>query len=300
MADANIISDLPVLKWRGLLAPPYSLLGFEFENTLAPRAVPYVDDDIHDNTGRRSFPLTARLLFLNTVEGGTTSNIRNFPDYWSIWRDNLDGEAGDLEHPILGPIRARVKNAKGEIRAESRSGVIVDISWVSTLEDPSTLNFLADLQLDHMALATAAGTAAYSFGIYYPKPGIATPAPSDIFDDLSDALSAAFAATRSAVAKVNRVIGRVGQMINAVDALDNPRAWPAGDALVSLWSSLKTVAERLVKAIRPTASRTLPAPTTLDAFAASTGNSLADIMNLNVSALRSPIVPKGATLVYYT
>ena len=297
--NADIITALPPLKWRGLLAPPYALVGFEFENNLAPRNVPYLDDEIHDNTGRRSFPMQARLLFFNTVEGGTTNGVRNFPEYWETWRNNLDGEAGDLEHPVLGLLRARVKNAKGEIRAETRSGVAVDITWTSTLEDPSTLNFLGDLQLDHMSLATQAGAMAYTIGIYYPRGGTAAPAPTDIFDDLSSALGAVFAAERSAVARVNRIAGRVGQMIDAVQALDKAQNWPVLDALTTLWRSLGNLADRLVKAVRPTRSRVLTAPTTMDAFAGSVGNSLADIMNLNVGALRSPIVAKGATLVYY-
>lgn len=300
--DANIIAGLPPLRWRGYDAPPYSLVTFEVENNLAPRSVPYVDDEIHDNTGRKSYPMTARLYFVNTVGGGTVNGMRLFPDYWNIWRDLLDGEAGELEHPVLGPVRARVKNAKGEIRAEMRAGVIIDIAWTSTLEDPSTLNFLADLQIDHMALATAAGKAAYAVGVYYPAPTTAravAPTEADIFNAVSAALSGAFGASRAAIAKINQVIGKVGTMINLVQALDSAPAWPALDLLTSLWASLNTVAGRLSKAVRAVASVVTAAPTTLDAFAIAKGNSLQDVMGLNLRALRAPIVPKGTTLVYY-
>jgi hypothetical protein len=37
-----------------------------------------------------------------------------------------------------------------------------------------------------------------------------------------------------------------------------------------------------------------------DAFARDTGNTLADVMNLNLAALRTPLVARGSVLTYYT
>src|SRR5580693_4719617 len=135
--DANIITSLPVLSWKGLVAPPYDIVTFDFENRLAPRSIPYVDGTVHDDLGREAFPMTARLYFCNGLEGGPPG-VRLFPEYWNQWADKLDGTPGDLVHPILGRLRARVRGAKGELRATVRSGVIVDITWTETLENPAT------------------------------------------------------------------------------------------------------------------------------------------------------------------
>lgn len=297
--NANIIAGLIPLRWDGLLAPPYSLVSFGHENSLAERRVPYVDDAIHDDTGLVIAPMTARLMFLNTVEGGTTAGERNFPEYWNTWQARLDGAARNLDHPIYGRMRARVKGARGEVTTVARSGAIVEVTWVKTVEDPAILDFNGETSVGYVDLSQQAGAMAYTIGIYYPKGGNAAPAPTDLYDDLVGALSGAFSAARSAIAKVTRIIGRVGTMIDRVRALDTAANWPVLDALTRLWASLTDAVAALVRAARPTASRVIPAPTTLDAFARETGNSVADVMNLNVFALRTPIVPRGSTLTYY-
>lgn len=300
--DADIIAGLLPLRWGGLDAPPYDLLTFEFTNDLAPRRIPYLDGEVHDNTGQGAIPLTARLYFVNTVDGGP-GGVRMFPEYWNEWRNVLDGEARDLDHPVLGPMRARVKGGKGELRASIRSGIIIDISWVSTIEDPSTLNFLADTQVDTLTLATEAGKAAASFGVYYPTaPGVnrqAVPTESDLVDDLTSAVREAFGATFTAIGKINGIIGRVAQMVELAEALTDPQSWIVVELLVQLWASLGDVAKRLTKAIRPVASVVTTATTTLDAFALARRNTLSEIMGLNVQALRTPLVAKGTTLFYY-
>lgn len=298
--NANIIAGLIPLRWDGLLAPPYSLVSFGHENSLAERRVPYVDDAIHDDTGLVIAPMTARLMFLNTVEGGTTNGVRNFPEYWNTWQARLDGAARDLDHPIYGRMRARVKGARGEVTPVARSGVIVEVTWVKTVEDPAILDFNGETSVGYVDLSQQAGAMAYEIGIYYPKGGNAAPAPTDLYDDLVGALSGAFSAARSAIAKVTKIIGRVGTMIDRVRALDSAANWPVLDGLTRLWASLTDAVAALVRAARPTASRVIPAPTTLDAFARETGNSVADVMNLNIAALRTPIVPRGSTLTYYT
>ena len=155
--NAEIVSALPPLIWDGLLAPPYALVSFGHENALAERRVPYVDNAIHDDTGLMIAPMTARLMFLNTVEGGTTAGVRNFPEYWNEWNARLDGTAHDLQHPIYGPMRARVKGARGELVSTTRSGVVVEVTWVKTVEDPAAL----DVPLrQRNAMLLAAGSAA--------------------------------------------------------------------------------------------------------------------------------------------
>lgn len=297
--NAEIISALPPLLWDGMLAPPYALVSFGHENALAERRVPYVDNAIHDNTGLMIAPMTARLMFLNTVEGGTTSGVRNFPDYWNEWNARLDGTARDLQHPIYGPMRARVRGARGELVAQSRSGIIAEVTWVKTVEDPAAIDVQLDTRVDNVSAAQQMGAAAYEIGVFYPRGGRVTPAPTDLYDDVVGALSEAVGAVSATVARLTRIIGRVATMIAQVRALDVAAHWPILDGLTRLWVGLSDAVAALVRAARPTRSRTLTAPTTLDAFARDVGNSLADVMNLNLAALRTPLVAKGATLTYY-
>lgn len=288
---ADIIADLPPLVWRGLVAPPYEVVTFEFANTLPAREVPYVDGDVHDSTGRRSFPMTARLFFLNTL--GEEKVM--FPDYWEEWRAQLDGDPGELRHPVLGPVTARVQNAKGEIRATTRSGVIVDIAWIETNLEPQTLNFLADLGSDPGTIADAADIAAAAFGVHYPT-GLAQTSLATAWAALRPGL---FAPTLPTSQALLQLLGIVSKMISAIEVLNNALAWAALELLITFFSSLKDQEQAVLHAARPTGKEVQLFDTTLDEFAARKGNTLNEVMGLNLAALRSPIVAKRTPLTFF-
>jgi len=305
MADNDIIADLPILKWRGLEAPPYEFVSFEFDNELSPRQVPYVDGEIHDFTGRRSFPMTARLFFLNTLG----QQERMFPDYWEEWRSNLDGEAGELVHPVLGPLRARVKNAKGEIRATTRAGIIVDVTWIETNEDVGEILFGATLFADPSSFAAQSDINWEFKGRTYPPAllpfmnqfnttGIDITEPS-LLGAYLQIRSILFAADLVALNALRKLQGIVSDMIGTVELLTDPTEWATFDTLLTFWDLLGTQAERISRAARSTARKVLRFDTTLDAFAAEVKNELKEVMALNLFALRSPIVTRGTTLTYF-
>jgi len=242
--SSNIIADLPPLVWRGLVAPPYEVVTFELSNTLPVREVPYVDGDVHDSTGRRSFPMTARLFFLNTLGEERVM----FPDYWEEWRVQLDGDPGELVHPVLGQLTARIQNAKREIRATTRAGIIVDIAWIETNTDPATLNFLADLGGDPTPIAEAADIAAANFGVTYPA-GLPQTTLKDAWQALRPGL---FAPTSTMSDALLKLLGIVDKMIAAVEAILDPLAWVPLELLLAFFSALKGQQEAVARAARPT------------------------------------------------
>lgn len=303
--DNDIIADLPDLTWRGLRAPPYEVVTFEFDNELASRGVPYADAEVHDYTGRHSFPTTCRLFFLNTLGDG-----RLFPDLWNQWAVNLDGEPGDLVHPVLGPMKARVKNAKGEIRATVRAGVIVDVTWVETnlnpglklagfdlFADPSTIAAQADTNWSFKGRTYPAQLTAFITALKPPAPGT-TPTVS-LLEAYLALRSLLFAANLAALNLLRKLQGIVAGMVDTVAVLTDPTEWATLDLLTSFWDLLGTQALRIERATRATARKVVRFDTTLEAFAAEVGNALTDIMGLNLAALRSPIVLRGTTLTYF-
>jgi prophage DNA circulation protein len=305
-ADNNIIAALPELKWRGLRTPPYDLVTFEFENELASRSVAYLDGEIHDDTGRRSFPMTARLYFVNTLGEQT----RLFPELWEEWKANLDGAAGELVHPVLGPLRARVKGAKGEVRSTLRSGVIVDITWIETIEDPAIGDFLGVLEADPATLAAATDAAGAAFGITYTAyapvrpsgatiPTVGTAPPTSLLQAYNQIKGSIFSAKLTINGALAQLVGTVEAMADAAEGLNDPTAWPLVDTLFQLWTALRDQMTRLARAARATAAVVLANDTTLDAFATRVGNTLNEVMGLNLQALRLPSVRRGATLRYY-
>lgn len=325
MAETNIIAQLPEIEWRGLTAP-CSTAPFTVTFDLAPRMFFGTDGYGHENTGRQSTPFQATLLFLNTVRDDA------FPDLYTQWVDACvnDKSVDWLLHPLLGLTRARVQSFAVQFEAPRRAGVVVDVTWVETLEDPDTRVPFVTPTVAPEAAAVACDEALSAVGISYPQPstavaltgtsvtGTGTAASTAIVQgslpktptlenatSLEDAYRAVkgqlFSASLSASAALNRLLGIVRQLIEDVDALKDHDAWAARWNLSTFYNTLKRIqadAERLVA--RATATKVTKKDTTLDEFARQTGNSLSDIMQLNVGALRSPIVLKGTTLRYYT
>ncbi len=288
--SADVLAALPLLTWRELTAPVI-LAPIDFSHSQAERRYPYIDGAGHDNTGRDPLKFQVRLCFCETVEAGS------FTGRWPAWREALfDGSSGPLDHPLLGKLRARVLTGHVDLKAEVRSGVFVDVTFTETLDDPSlpTAFTGADFALDQTT--TAASEAAAQLGIYYPD-GEATTTLAAAFKLLKGAL---FSASITVGAAISQVLGNVDAMIASVELLDDPGTWVALDLLTQVYAGLldlKVRAERVVA--RAVGSLVVPT-TTLDAFATQQGNTLAEVMGLNVQALRSPIVPRGTTLFYYT
>lgn len=289
----NVIAQLPPLEWRGLTAPPYDVITMSWAHDQAARGVPYVDGEMHDWTGRRSFEFTVRLFFLNTIGEGVL-----FPDAWEGggWKDALlDGSSDTLQHPLLGPVLARVAGGKTEIRSSIRSGIIVDCTWIEDLDDPGGPQGLIPPTFDAGTLANAADVGAAAFDVRFP--------PNKGYTSLLDAWNAIksglFSVSLSLGGQLDQLMGIVVTMADAIDDLNDATAIAAHDNLVSFWTALRDTAAKVAATNRPTAKLVLRQDTTLEAFAASVSNSLADCMGLNLHALRLPIVHRGTTLTYY-
>jgi len=248
---------------------------------------------MHDWTGRKSFEFTARLFFLNTIGEGVL-----FPDLWEGggWKDALlDGSADTLQHPILGPVLARVVSGRTEIRANVRSGIIVDVSWVESLDDPAGPQGLIPPTIDASTIATAADTSAAAFGVTYPS----GKAQTSLADAWAAVRSGLFSVSLSLTGQIGQLMNTTASMIEQIDALNNSAAIAAYDNLILFWTALKDTADKVAAANRPTARKVLRQDTTLDAFAASVGMTLVEAMGLNLHALRLPIIARGTTLTYY-
>lgn len=287
---AGEIQDLDTLSWRGLPAPDYTVVSFEWQNELAPRGVPYVDVDVHDNVRRKSASFKARIYFCETLTPGA------FTQQWKKWLPAIkDGSADYLVHPLLGTLRARVQHVGGEVAAHITDGIVIDVSWVETNEDPSTLNADLSASFDIASLTQVADQNATAVGVPYPT-GQGT---TSIFQAFQSIRGQIFSAEVSVAGAIDATLANVEAMIDIV-SLQDATSWAAYDSLINVWNALTDLKAKIATTARATASKTIAFDTTLDAFAAEVGNDLKDVMGLNLEALRTPLVPKGSTLRYFT
>jgi prophage DNA circulation protein len=241
--------------------------------------------------------------------------VRLYPDYWEQWKPLLlSGAAGDLRHPILGPMRARVENAKFELKASVRSGIIVDVSWIETVENPANALDLADIsyQLPAAQLAAKADAAAAAFDVYPAQDlppelvavrygvtfaaGVTTTTLADIFAAIRPDI---FVGTLRALSLLTSLQADVATMVDVIQALDTVFSYAALDALQAFYLALFDMRAGLSRTARSTGAYVPSGRTTLDAVAYKVGNSVREVMGLNIPLLRLSYVERGTPVTYF-
>ncbi len=295
--DFSVISQLQPLRFDNLTPVPCKSAGFTWEHSLPERPYPYIDGDGHDHTGRRSLVMPVTLYFLNTLQLEVGDRVL-FPAAYNNYIERfLDGRAGNLEHPIAGNRRARVKNGSVALSAEVRSGVIVDVTFVETLDEPEQQVPFADVTVSSTVVAQAAQLACEEFGINYPDGEIDG---LDLVSAVRSVIGQVGSTALQIEGRINQVQGAVVRMLDDAEALNDHNAYAAVDNLTLLWKSLKELKEHIpVKLQRAVGEATTQNPATLDKLARQHANDLQDIINLNPTLLENPLVPKGARYKYY-
>lgn len=289
VTQANIIAGLPEFGFRGLTPIPCASVETDGGHTQVPLAYPYIDVEGHDNTGRNARTFRVKLYFVNTVLPNA------FPGLWNDWKEALaDGSAGDCVHPIYGPMRARVLTETTPLIASVRSGIVVDVTFTETRDDPTQA--LESAPIDLEIAADVAVEECDAVGIEYPT-GEGEPSLGDDLAALSGAITSA-SMTVNGIA--NQVVGKLGAMFDQVEALTDPESWPAYDALATVYAGVLQIGKRVERlSPRATARLVLQNADSLDAIATRVRNSDQEIMALNPALVRAPVVPKGTTVIYY-
>lgn len=292
MTAANIIADLPELRWR-TFAAPCEQSSYKGSHAQAKRGYPFVDGNAHDWTGRNSYEIPAtRLHFINTIKPKDW-----YPTRWNQFREALEnGKPGPLDHPDLGAVQAVVLTWDVDLKASNRGGVVVDVSWEETIESLDERVVYLGPDITPGAAAEAADTAMAALGIVYPTGKGNTSFVEGIRQIEGFALS-----TRVTVqGAINQVKGTIVEVMRSADRTHAHAAWLLHGHLVALWDGLRSIANEAKLTSRATATARALTDTTLDALARQYGNTTKDMMGLNLDLLRSPTVKRGALVTYFS
>lgn len=294
-SETNALSALAELTFDGMFPVPCETASYSWTIDQASRRYPYIDGESHDNTGRSSIKVTVLLHFLNTLTLETT--VQLFPDLFTVWQKRLmDGEPALLRHPTLGEFKARVLEGSVSLIAQVRSGVSMQVTFVETLDPEETQAvFNARVSLDQAA--EVATSNAKAVGVNYPTGVLGDVSLSDAIGSVAGQINSGIT---SATGAVNQVIGDVEGMISDCESI-GATAWAATDALTAVWDELNALKDRApVQLQQSVGSGVTSSDTYLDAIATATGNSLGDIMGLNPTLVRLPVVPRGIAYKFYT
>lgn len=290
---ARVIQDLPRLNWRGLGAQCEDAT-FSFSHSQVERGAYGIDAAWHDHARRDPIKFKCKLHFINTL----ISAPKEFPENYNKWQEALlDGSTGKLRHPILGTIDARVENGDVRLVAQVTAGVTIEVNFTETRVDVTKPTEFSSPDVDVKALAAQIGHDARRFNIAYPS-GILD---RTLEDAIGSILGNVHAAQITVAGYASQVVGKVSNMIEAVERVTDPAAAPLYTNLVTLWDALRTRAKEVEKlAARGTSKQRVAAPTTIDAFAKTVGNTEDEIMYLNPALIAKPSVPAGTVVAYYT
>jgi prophage DNA circulation protein len=291
VAPAQVIHGLPLFSFRNLEWPHIESAPVHFSHSQAERRYPYIDAAGHDNAGRDPLKIRVRMFFLETLEAGA------FTKKWPVWRKALfDGSSGPMKHPVLGPLRARVEEGDVQFVAQTTAGITVDVSFTETVDDIDKPTKFKEPYPGGLQVAKAAFQAAGIYNIPWPSQALDT----DLLSAFKAITTGIWSAQTTLTGYANQVAGSLEQMISAAEGLTDPRSYVLYDNLVHLWELASDAANKASKDLRSTGSKFTQADTTLADFAAEVGNTEAEVIQLNLHLLRSPIVEKGTAITYYT
>jgi prophage DNA circulation protein len=289
---SNIIGDLPELRWRGLRAPCESA-HYKGSHTQAERRYPYVDGAGHDWTGMDPYQFQpTRLHFINTIKPGDW-----YPTKWNAFRAALeDGSSDDLDHPDLGAVRARVLSWDVALNAQNRGGIVVDVVWTQTIDNLDERVVFLGPDVSPAALAQACDDGMTELGIEYPDGKSET----SLFELISQIDGFLFSTRLTIQGQINQAVGTVAGLIKTVNNLQDHAAWALYGNLVALWNGLKAMQQEVISTQRATRIVVTSSETTLDQIARDVGNTVDELIGLNLSLLRSPSVGKGVKVTVYS
>ena len=127
MTANDALSQLGPLSWRGIIAP-YDSLKTSGGQTIVQHRKPDRDGARLEATGRNPYKVSATILFHNGIAWDKTVDPSRplFPDqYLAFFAACADRTTGDLLHPVLGKMRAKVEAWDSTIVGARRDGAAV-------------------------------------------------------------------------------------------------------------------------------------------------------------------------------
>ncbi len=296
------------LSWRGTVAPCMSVEA-EFEHRLAIRRYYKVDSAGHANTGLEPGDIRGQLALVNTPDVPDW-----YPSRWQSFRKLLtDGLPGDLVHPDLGKLYARVKRFRYKLSPETSAGTIVEVDWTQSLRDVETATKFDDSKAGAAEAAKNADEAMEALGLPYPD-GMAS---NDLFGSIQAVFDQATGFFIDINGSVNKLVAQIDEIQSALDSLvlaaystalsaaerdpivNAVERWVLEDSLLQLRAILLQTVQDNTQGARATLSTTTSRAVDVATLAAELGADIGSLIDLNPSASASPLIPKGTQIKYF-
>lgn len=291
-------------KWRDTEVPVTSVR-FSLAHDLVEHKYWGRDGARIEDTGLAPIRISARIPLGNHIYPGATETWKPGKLYPTAFRQLLldfsKRTDGRLQHPEFGTLICKAERFDCELDAGKRDFTEVEATWVETISD----DLVARPRLSPVNdLALAAGDLdASDADLRALAPQL--PEYKTSLTDLARAVQSvgdqATILQQRAAGSIDSLVYRAQQIQASIDRAKDARTWPATQAVERLKEASYGLREKLLQAGRDIGLRVTPQDMTLAGIQAwlpdSTG--MNDVIRLNPSLVRQPVVPAGTPVRYY-
>jgi hypothetical protein len=324
MSGEDVLSGLLPFAWKGVYFPS-AAFRVRLKQDVAMHD--YADrDGAHvEGTGRAALEFSARIPFINGIDLSPAEAGVLQPVYPVAFRKFLevaaDRSRGDLQHPELGRIKARLLELDTDWSAQTRGGVMVDVTWVEDTDKPSDLESLLLNPSPAQALAEAASDldaqmdAALEnlrtknidrdLAVFAMVQGLRETELKDLsfseatrrLQGIGDSIESTNRRTAAVVDAIEFRAKNIGASLKRAGA--HPVYWPIQHAAQRMEAAAIDLKASLGTKKRRIGLYVVAAPSTAPSIAQDLGVKLGDVLSLNPTLAGGPVVLRGTKVRYY-
>lgn len=301
----NVLDNLREFKWKSI-SFPVSRVHVTLAHDLVEHKFWAQDGANVEATGRAPLIIGATIHFRNTLARGRQESwgflypntFRNF------FAASADRTTGILEHPELGEINCKLRQAEITHTAERRDGVDVEASWVETRETENTKSAFTSTSPAVGATAAAidldANLTNYNLAPPLPKTGVWVGGFAPTIRSLASVGDQVSLLSRQIGGQVASVNYRLNQMEAFFNSVRNVQNTPIIQSIQRMRAATYNLQQKLLQKQRETRIYVVPVTKTLASIVVDlTGNTISDLVKLNPSLVGFATVPRGTAVRYY-
>lgn len=301
-SDLDVFAATELASFRGaeFVCGP---LSWSFDQQHAVHTYPDRDAGYVESTGRNPAIFSFVAIFRRGVVGPGGGRDAYPTNFQRLQGACADRTAGELVHPLIGTLKAKCQRFDVQADPNRRDGVDVNVSFIEATDREDEL-------VDLLGQTSALGSAydgARSFDSAYS--GL-VPAPPELPDSLKPSLLDSIKQLSGALAQVRLGVGNmisqvegyasaINDLTDQVIALDNPKNYPAIQALEKVFAAVLRLGQEAQKRTRPVRPVLLPRAMSVAEAAGAYATPIGEFCRLNPLAATRDLLPANFLAVVY-
>ncbi len=302
--EPTTFEQLLELKWRGI-GIPCSSIRLTLDHNLVFHKYYGVDGVNIEDTGLDGMKIDANIPLYNGMAAAPTESwgsTRPFPELTlKLVAALRDKSTGELQHPLLGPLDAKVQTFTLPLEAEKREGTDITATWVEytpLLDTGESERYKGGPIAAAQWAAVSLDTSLADLRDKIPD----LPQEAETFDSMMNKIAGAMdrvsVSAQLLANKPAQLMARVNRVQQSAERVRDATLWPVIDSCERLRDALHRAVAGSSSA-RKTKIYVTPAATTLVMVANTLKASIDDLTKLNRGLLGQAELSQGTAVRYF-